>query len=257
MVAGSVSTQAVSNHVDCKRLWKAMVKDGHNVFPKVLPELIASVSVQGNGGVGSIRQINFTPANKDFSYSKERIDEIDDENFVFKYTAVEGGQLGKKLSSAKFELKLVPNISSPPPPCSVKFIMASAYPHPLRIVYPSPTPFSLIIDSEMMLPSPPIIYFKTIDVPFQCENLVHARCICFPCQRYQPWLRGDYLLEAHLFPLSMFLGKYRLYGEDVIDAHEDISRHGELHGGVGDYSRWSDGVIFYPLLKYGKFKSSR
>ena len=108
-MAGSVSTQAVSNHVDCKRLWKAMVKDGHNVFPKVLPELIASVSVQGNGGVGSIRQINFTPANKDFSYSKERIDEIDDENFVFKYTAVEGGQLGKKLSSAKFELKLVPN----------------------------------------------------------------------------------------------------------------------------------------------------
>eukprot|EP01018_Ginkgo_biloba_P028136 Gb_29597 [translate_table: standard] len=108
MGAASVSTQSVSV-VDCKRLWKAIAKDGHNVFPKVLPGFIASVSVQGDGGVGSIRQIKFTPANKDFSYFNERIDEIDEENFVFKYTAVEGGQLGKTLSSAKFALKLVPN----------------------------------------------------------------------------------------------------------------------------------------------------
>eukprot|EP01018_Ginkgo_biloba_P028179 Gb_21895 [translate_table: standard] len=107
MVAGTVTTEVVST-VEAKRLWKAMVKDGHNLLPKVLPDLISTISLQGDGGVGSIRQINFTPANKDFNYSKERLDEIDDDKFEMKYTAIEGGLLGKKLNAAKFELKLNP-----------------------------------------------------------------------------------------------------------------------------------------------------
>jgi hypothetical protein len=108
MVAGTVTTEYVSQ-VETKRLWNAMVKDGHNLYPKALHEFnISSVTVlQGDGGVGTVRQLNFTPASKDFSYVKERLDVIDEDKMVHKYAAIEGGSLGKKLSALNFELKFV------------------------------------------------------------------------------------------------------------------------------------------------------
>ena len=42
---------------------------------------------------------------KDFSYWKDRIDAIDDQNHVFKYSVIEGGLIGKKEKSTCFELK--------------------------------------------------------------------------------------------------------------------------------------------------------
>ena len=39
---------------------------------------------------------------------KERVDEIDEEKMVYKYTTIEGESLGKKLSAASFEVKIVP-----------------------------------------------------------------------------------------------------------------------------------------------------
>nr|AAF60972.2 pathogenesis-related protein PsemI [Pseudotsuga menziesii] len=108
MVSGTSSTEEVCQ-VEARRLWTAMVKDSHNLLPKVLPEIFASVTChQGDGGVGTIKQLNFTPANKDFSFVKERVDEIDEGKMVYKYTTIEGGSLGKKLSSASFEVKIVP-----------------------------------------------------------------------------------------------------------------------------------------------------
>eukprot|EP00253_Pinus_taeda_P021249 PITA_21249 len=108
MGAGTATTEDVCV-VEAKRLWNAMVKDGHNLFPKVLPEFFSSVTfLQGDGGIGTIKQFNFTSANKDFSYAKERVDEIDEENLVYKYTTIDGGPLGKKLSALNFELKFVP-----------------------------------------------------------------------------------------------------------------------------------------------------
>eukprot|EP00253_Pinus_taeda_P006071 PITA_06071 len=108
MVAGTATTEDFSE-VEARRLWNAMVKDGHNLFPKVFPEIFSSVTfLQGDGGVGTIKQLNFTPVNKDFSYAKERVDEMDEEKMVFKYTTIEGGLLGKTLSSLNFEIKFVP-----------------------------------------------------------------------------------------------------------------------------------------------------
>lgn len=108
MVSGTATSEDLSE-VEARRLWNALVKDGHNLLPKVFPEFFSSVTfLQGDGGVGTIKQLNFTPANKDFSYAKERVDEIDEEKMVFKYTTTEGGLLGKKLSASNFELKFVP-----------------------------------------------------------------------------------------------------------------------------------------------------
>eukprot|EP01018_Ginkgo_biloba_P028226 Gb_39205 [translate_table: standard] len=101
-------TLDVATKVEARRLWNALLKDGHNLLPKVMPHHITSVSMQGNGGVGTVRQVNFTPDNKIFSYSKEVVDAIDDEKLQMKYSAVDGGFLDGNITSAKFEFKIVP-----------------------------------------------------------------------------------------------------------------------------------------------------
>ncbi|GLJ10572.1 hypothetical protein SUGI_0130930 [Cryptomeria japonica] len=79
MVVGSISHE-IESPLEAKRLWNAFVKDGHNLLPKQVPELFKSVTfLQGEVVVGSIKQINFTPANKDFSYVKEKVDEVNEE----------------------------------------------------------------------------------------------------------------------------------------------------------------------------------
>lgn len=46
---------------------------------------------------------------KDFSYVKDRVDVIDDEKHVFKYTVIEGGLIGlKRLKSYSFEIHVEP-----------------------------------------------------------------------------------------------------------------------------------------------------
>ncbi|OIC64556.1 hypothetical protein A7L55_18595 [Acinetobacter baumannii] len=108
MVAGSTTSERVSK-VEAKRLWNATVKDCHNFFTKVLPHIFSSATIlEGDGGVGTIKQFNFTPeAVKEFSYVKERVDEIDEEKLVYKYTVIEGGPLGSKLIALSYETKFV------------------------------------------------------------------------------------------------------------------------------------------------------
>ncbi|BBG93138.1 MLP-like protein 423 [Prunus dulcis] len=72
---------------------------------KAVAQFIASVDVtQGDGGAGSIEQVNFTEASH-FRYVKHRIDELDQDNFVCKYTMIEGDALGDKLDSIAYEVK--------------------------------------------------------------------------------------------------------------------------------------------------------
>ncbi|GLJ45577.1 hypothetical protein SUGI_0959440 [Cryptomeria japonica] len=102
MVAGSFSIE-IESPVEGKRLWKATV-DTHNLLPKQAPGLISGITlVQGDGGVGTIRNVNFTAANKDFSSVKEKVDLIDEANMVYCFSHVEGGLLGKKVASIHYE----------------------------------------------------------------------------------------------------------------------------------------------------------
>lgn len=42
------------------RLFKALVIDAHNLIPKLLPQVVKSIElVHGDGGAGSIMQVNF------------------------------------------------------------------------------------------------------------------------------------------------------------------------------------------------------
>ncbi|KAL5982746.1 hypothetical protein ACLOJK_016822 [Asimina triloba] len=85
-------------------LWKAFATDSQNLMPKILPHVIKSIVVlEGDGGVGTVKQCNFTDAVKDFTYWKEQVDELDEENSTLKYSVIEGGLIGKKMKSMAFK----------------------------------------------------------------------------------------------------------------------------------------------------------
>ncbi|GLJ16156.1 hypothetical protein SUGI_0269590 [Cryptomeria japonica] len=108
MVVGSISNE-IESTVEAKRLWNAFVKDAHNLLPKLAPQIFSRITLlQGDGGVGTIRQINFIAGNKNFSYVKEHVEEMDEDKFIYCYSHVEGQVLGKKLAYAKYEFKYKP-----------------------------------------------------------------------------------------------------------------------------------------------------
>ncbi|ONK67565.1 uncharacterized protein A4U43_C05F1360 [Asparagus officinalis] len=109
-------SQEIQTSVSADRMFKAFVMDWHNLAPKVMPDKVESVkAVEGQGGPGSIRQINFTSA-MPFSYVKERLDAIDKNKLECKNTLLEGGDIGTKIESACSHMKFVPTSGG----CTVK-----------------------------------------------------------------------------------------------------------------------------------------
>ncbi|KAK7853497.1 major allergen pru ar 1 [Quercus suber] len=68
------------------RLFKAFVLDADNLIPKIAPQAIKS---------------------SQFNYVKHRIDEIDNANFTYGYSLIEGDALTDKLEKISYEIKLV------------------------------------------------------------------------------------------------------------------------------------------------------
>ncbi|XP_027118188.2 major allergen Pru av 1-like [Coffea arabica] len=87
------------------RLFKASVLDSHYLFPKLLPQAFKSIEIlQGNGGTGSIKQINLAEG-KNFSYLKYKIDELNEETYTYNYTVIEGDALSANLEKISYEVK--------------------------------------------------------------------------------------------------------------------------------------------------------
>ncbi|XP_027332971.1 pathogenesis-related protein STH-2-like [Abrus precatorius] len=87
------------------RMFHALIIDSRNLLPKLLPQFVKDVNlIQGDGEVGSIEQVNFNEASP-FKYLKHRIDVLDKDNLVCKYTMIEGDPLGDKLESIAYEVK--------------------------------------------------------------------------------------------------------------------------------------------------------
>ncbi|TKY72553.1 Pathogenesis-related protein STH-2 [Spatholobus suberectus] len=98
-------THDYSSPVAPSRMFKALITDSRTLLPKLLPQFIKEVKViQGDGEAGSIEQVNFAEACP-FKYLKHRIDEVDNDNLVCKYTMIEGDALGDKLESIAYEVK--------------------------------------------------------------------------------------------------------------------------------------------------------
>nr|6ALK_A Chain A, Fag s 1 pollen allergen [Fagus sylvatica] len=89
------------------RLFKAFVLDADNLIPKVAPQAIKSSEIiEGSGGPGTIKKITFGEGSQ-FNYVKHRIDEIDNANFTYACTLIEGDAISETLEKIAYEIKLV------------------------------------------------------------------------------------------------------------------------------------------------------
>ncbi|EXB95730.1 Major allergen Pru ar 1 [Morus notabilis] len=97
--------QEFSSPVPPHILFKAVILDIHNLVHKVMPQAIESIDiVQGNGGPGTIKQINFAKGTR-YKYMRHRIDSLDVENFRCKYTLTEGDVLTEKIEYISYEVE--------------------------------------------------------------------------------------------------------------------------------------------------------
>ncbi|KAL1548135.1 major allergen Pru ar 1-like [Salvia divinorum] len=90
------------------KLFKAFLLDGDNLIPKVIPGAFKSFeTLQGDGGAGTIKLITFGESSP-FKFAKHRVDEVDEANFVYKYSVIEGDALGDELESISYVVKITP-----------------------------------------------------------------------------------------------------------------------------------------------------
>ncbi|KAL2469620.1 major allergen Pru ar 1-like [Abeliophyllum distichum] len=94
----------LKTNVSPKRLFKALITHNHEVLPKVSPTIKSVETVQGDGGVGSIKKTVFSD-DSPIKILKNRVDFIDTENCVSKFTLIEGDALDDKVEKICYELK--------------------------------------------------------------------------------------------------------------------------------------------------------
>ncbi|XP_040993226.1 major pollen allergen Bet v 1-D/H-like [Juglans microcarpa x Juglans regia] len=104
MITGIIVDEHTSP-VAAERLWRASIGDIRNLMPRLLPQLVSSIVVlEGDGGAGTIMRHNLKNAVKEFGFVKDRIEVIDHDNHIFKYSVIEGGLVGLKLKSFTAEI---------------------------------------------------------------------------------------------------------------------------------------------------------
>uniref|UniRef100_A0AB38YAG9 Cora1.08-like protein variant 2 n=1 Tax=Corylus avellana TaxID=13451 RepID=A0AB38YAG9_CORAV len=100
-------TDEYTSPIPPARLFKALVIDAHILIPKLLPQAVKSIEIiQGDGGAGSIRQTTFAEGSQ-FSTVKNRIDELNEKTYYYKYTVIEfeGDALADKLELIVHEVQ--------------------------------------------------------------------------------------------------------------------------------------------------------
>ncbi|WCJ23359.1 Major strawberry allergen Fra a 1-A [Euphorbia peplus] len=105
----SYETQIIST-LPPSKIFNAIVLDLPKLLPKVLPQVIKSVDIlEGDGGVGSVRKINFAGEGESIMYVKERMESIDEEKLTHSYTIIEGDVLMGKFEKITNEVKIESN----------------------------------------------------------------------------------------------------------------------------------------------------
>ncbi|KAL3501224.1 hypothetical protein ACH5RR_035673 [Cinchona calisaya] len=74
--------------------WNA-IRDSTNLFPKAFPNQYKSIEVvEGDGkSVGSVRLVKYAEGSPEITYSKEKIEFVDDANKTVSYIVIEGDLL--------------------------------------------------------------------------------------------------------------------------------------------------------------------
>ncbi|XP_016449281.1 major strawberry allergen Fra a 1-2-like [Nicotiana tabacum] len=103
-MAVTTFTEEHTSPLPPKRIFKASIIDSHYLIPKLMPQAISSIEVQGDGGAGSIKTINFPEGGK-FKSIKYRVDELNEETYTYKYTLVGGDGLVDNLEKISYDVK--------------------------------------------------------------------------------------------------------------------------------------------------------
>ncbi|CAM8998353.1 unnamed protein product [Rhodiola kirilowii] len=93
-----------SSPVAPAKLFKALILESHILIPKLLPQAVKSIEIQGDGGAGSIRVVNFAEGNQ-LQYVKYRVDELNPETFTYNYTLIDGDTLSDKIESVEYKVQ--------------------------------------------------------------------------------------------------------------------------------------------------------
>ncbi|KAK2448604.1 SRPBCC domain-containing protein [Trifolium repens] len=107
MDAVTLSAEFAST-VEARRMFKALILDAQNLFPKLMPAIKSIQLVEGNGGPGSIQKITIVEGDS-IKYVKHRIDAIDKENLVYNYAVIEGDAKPEILELISHEVKIEPS----------------------------------------------------------------------------------------------------------------------------------------------------
>ncbi|XP_030441451.1 major strawberry allergen Fra a 1-3-like [Syzygium oleosum] len=100
-------SQEITSVITPSRLFKAMFLDSHHILPKIVPGGIKSIEfIEGDGGVGSIKQTNFGESSH-IKYTKHKIDALDAGSFYCKYTMIESDIKFDKIDCVVEEVKFV------------------------------------------------------------------------------------------------------------------------------------------------------
>ncbi|CAL1397330.1 unnamed protein product [Linum trigynum] len=79
----------VTTSIPPAKMFKAFVIDGAKIALETFPDLLKSITIEGDGGPGTIKEVHFTDANP-FKSVKEVVDELDKEKLIYGYTATGG-----------------------------------------------------------------------------------------------------------------------------------------------------------------------
>ncbi|RZC47596.1 hypothetical protein C5167_040547 [Papaver somniferum] len=93
-----------SSPVAPHRMFIALFLDAHNLMPKVIPSIKSIDFVSGDGGPGSVQQVNMVDESP-LKYIKLRLDSKEEDNLVCKYTVIECDAFGGKIDCVSYELR--------------------------------------------------------------------------------------------------------------------------------------------------------
>ncbi|EPS59510.1 hypothetical protein M569_15296 [Genlisea aurea] len=89
------------------KFFRAYVLDGDNLLLKSLPHEISTIEIiRGDGGPGSIKLLTATPGSKFFKTMKKRVEEVDGEKRVYRFSVIEGGDLEDGIEKITNRLKM-------------------------------------------------------------------------------------------------------------------------------------------------------
>ena len=88
--AGKIEVE-VEVAVGADKLWES-IKDSVNIFPKAFPKQYKSIEVlEGDGkSAGSLRLVKYAEGTPLVTFSKEKIESVDDEKKALSYNVIEG-----------------------------------------------------------------------------------------------------------------------------------------------------------------------